>query len=121
VYRGVDQVYYGHEGELESDFIVGAGVDAGVIRLQMAGGERVRINRQGDLEVKTAGGQVVLGKPVVYQRRARKGRPREAAGKYFIEARYVVKGEREVGFALGTYDVTEPLIIDPVLRSPARL
>jgi hypothetical protein len=25
VYRGVDQVYYGHQGELESDFIGGAG------------------------------------------------------------------------------------------------
>ena len=116
VYRGVDLVYYGQQGELESDFIVGAGVDAGVIRLQMAGAERVRINEQGDLQLKTAGGEVVLGKPVVYQRGVGKERQAGEAGRRLIEARYVVKGEREVGFAVGRYDVKEPLIIDPVLR-----
>jgi Beta-propeller repeat/FG-GAP-like repeat len=116
VYRGVDLVYYGHQGELESDFIVGAGVDAGVIRLQMAGAERVRINGQGDLQLKTAGGEVVLGKPVVYQRSVGKERQAGEAGRHLIAARYVVKGEREVGFAVGRYDVKEPLIIDPVLR-----
>jgi len=116
VYRGVDLVYYGQQGELESDFIVGAGVDAGVIRLQMAGAERLRINGQGDLQLKTAGGEVVLGKPVVYQWRVGKERQAGEAGKHLIAARYVVKGEREVGFAVGRYDVKEPLIIDPVLR-----
>ena len=116
VYRGVDVVYYGHQGELESDFIVAAGGDAGVIRLEMAGAERVRVNGQGDLELKTAGGEVVLGKPVAYQQRAGKGGPGGEAGRHYIEARYVVKGEREVGFAVGRYDKREPLIIDPVLR-----
>src|SRR6202158_4584712 len=116
VYRGVDLVYYGQQGELESDFIVGAGVDAGVIRLQMAGAERVRINSQEDLQLKTAGGEVVLGKPVVYQWRVGKQRQAGEAGRHLIEARYVVKGKREVGFAVGRYDVKEPLIIDPVLR-----
>jgi hypothetical protein len=116
VYRGVDLVYYGHQGELESDFIVAAGGDASAIRLEMAGAERARINGQGDLELETAGGEVVLDKPMVYQRKAGKRTRREGLAKHFIEARYVVKGEREVGFALGTYDVTEPLIIDPVLR-----
>jgi hypothetical protein len=116
VYRGVDLVYYGHQGELESDFIVAARGDASAIRLEMAGAERVSINGQGDLELATAGGEVVLDKPVVYQRRSRKGRLRVAAGKHFIEARYVMKGKREVGFALARYDATEPLIIDPVLR-----
>jgi len=116
VYRGVDLVYYGYEGELESDFIVGAGVDAGVIRLQIAGAERVRINGQGDVEVKTAGGEVVLGKPVVYQRREGGEGPGAEASKQLIAAQYVVKGEREVGFEVGRYDAREPLVIDPVLR-----
>ena len=116
VYRGVDLVYYGHEGKLESDFIVGAGVDAGVIRLEMAGAERVRINGQGNLELKTPVGDVVLGKPVVYQRKMGKGGPGGEAERHYIAARYVLKRGREVGFAVGRYDRREPLIIDPVLR-----
>jgi len=116
VYRGVDLVYYGNEGELETDFIVGAGVDPREIRLQMGGAEKVRINGQGNLELKTAGGEVVLGKPVVYQGKMAKGRPGGEAERHYIEARYVVKGTGEVGFSVGSYDKREPLIIDPVLR-----
>jgi len=116
VYRGVDLVYYGHEGELESDFVVAPGSDAGVIRLEMAGAERLRINGRGDLELQAASGQVVLEKPVVYQRGAGKGGREEEATRKYIEARYVVKGEREVGFAVGEYNGREPLIIDPVLK-----
>ena len=110
VYPGVDLVYYGHQGELESDFLVAAGADADAIRLRIDGAKRVRINREGDLELKMDGGEVVLGKPVVYQRSAGHTEKRIIAG------RYTVKGKQEVGFAVGSYDKKEPLTIDPVLR-----
>ena len=110
VYPGVDLVYYGHQGELESDFLVAAGADAGAIRLRIDGAKRLRINRQGDLELKMNGGEVVLGKPVVYQRGGGEIKKRIIAG------RYIVKGKCEVGFAVGSYDKKEPLTIDPVLR-----
>ena len=110
VYPGVDLVYYGHQGELESDFLVAAGADAGAIRLRIEGARRVRINRQGDLELKMEGGEVVLGKPVVYQRSEGQTEKRIIAG------RYTVTGKQEVGFEVGSYDKKEPLTIDPVLR-----
>ncbi len=110
VYPGVDLVYYGHQGELESDFIVAAGADAAAIRLRMDGAKRVRINRQGDLELEMDGGKVVLGKPVVYQRSEGQTEKRIIAG------RYTVKGKCEVEFDVASYDKKEPLTIDPVLR-----
>ncbi len=110
VYSGVDLVYYGHQGELESDFIVAAGADAGAIRLRIEGAKRVKINRQGDLELKMNGGEVVLGKPLVYQ-----GGGGETE-KHIIAGRYTVKGRGEIGFEVASYDKREPLIIDPVLR-----
>ena len=110
VYPGVDLVYYGHQGELESDFLVAAGADAGAIRLRIDGAKRVRINRQGDLELKVNGGEVVLGKPVVYQRSEGQTEKRIIAG------RYTVKGNQEVGFVVASYDKKQPLTIDPVLR-----
>ncbi len=110
VYPGVDLVYYGHQGELESDFIVAAGADAGAIRLRIDGAKRVRINREGDLELRMEGGEVVLGKPVVYQRG--EGQPE----KRIIAGRYTVKGKQEVGFEVASYDKKKALTIDPVLR-----
>jgi len=68
VYPGVDLVYYGNQGQLESDFIVAAGADARAIQLRIEGARRMRINRDGDLKIKIHGGEVVLSKPVVYQR-----------------------------------------------------
>jgi hypothetical protein len=110
VYPGVDLVYYGHQGELESDFIVAAGADAGAIRLRIEGARRMRINREGDLELKIDGGKVVLGKPVVYQKSEGETENRIIAG------RYTVKARGEIGFVVASYDKREPLIIDPVLR-----
>ena len=110
VYPGVDLVYYGHQGELESDFLVAAGADAGAIRLRMEGAKRVRINRAGDLELTMDGGKVVLRKPVVYQQSEGQTEKRIIAG------RYTVKGKQEVAFAVGSYNTSEPLTIDPVLR-----
>ncbi len=110
VYPGVDLVYYGHQGELESDFIVAAGADAGAIRLRIDGAKRVRINREGDLELRIDGGEVVLGKPVVYQN------SEGETERHIVAGRYTVKGKCEVGFEVGSYDKKEPLTIDPVLR-----
>jgi len=116
VYRGVDLVYYGQQGELESDFIVAAGSDPGEIRMRIAGARTVRINGRGDLELQAAQGNVVLGKPVAYQRRRVAGRAAGEGERKVIAARFVEKGRGEIGFAVGSYDKREPLIIDPVLR-----
>jgi hypothetical protein len=118
VYRGVDLVYYGHRGELETDFVVAAGTDPGKIRLQMGGAERVRINGQGDVQLEVHGEKVVLAKPVVYQLRnnRRATSVKEEGEKKIIAARFVQRGPQEVGFAVGDYDHGQPLVIDPVLR-----
>jgi hypothetical protein len=110
VYPGVDLVYYGNQGQLESDFIVRAGQNAAAIRLRFEGARRVRINHDGDLDITMHSGNVVLGKPVVYQKSEGQAEKRIVAGRYTLNDR------QEVGFAVGSYDKSEPLIIDPVLR-----
>ena len=78
VYPGVDLVYYGTQGgQLEYDFVVAPGADPSAIKLDVAAenvrpanGERhspVRIAADGDLVVKTDGGDIRFHKPVVYQ------------------------------------------------------
>ena len=61
----------------------------------------------GDLLIGTRVGQLRQHKPFVYQ---------EMNGaRHQVESRYQIKGAACVGFALGAYDRSKPLVIDPVL------
>lgn len=108
IYPGVDLVFYGNQRKLEYDFVVAPGADPKLIRLNLQGARRLRINRDGDVVLSVAGGEVVLQKPVVYQ--MVKGERHEIAGGYVL-----AKGHR-VTFSVPSYDQSEPLILDPVLN-----
>ena len=107
VYPGIDLVYYGNQQQLEYDFVVAPGADPRRIRMVFDGARDVRIDTDGDLILSVAGGELRQRKPVVYQ--DVKGVRAPIAG------RYVMKGRREIGFDLGAYDRSRPLVIDPVL------
>jgi len=107
LYRGVDVEYYGRQGELEYDFRVGPGADPGQVRFRIEGAERVGVNGAGELELKTAAGELVLRRPEAYQG--------EGASKRWVAARYVRRGKGEFGFEVGGYRRNQELIIDPFL------
>ena len=107
VYDGVDVEVYGSGSRLEYDFLVAPGVDPAFIRLEFGGVRRLRVNRQGDLELELPRGVLVQRRPVAYQVVDGQHRP--------VAARWVTKGRRQVAFALGRYDTTRELVIDPVL------
>src|SRR5439155_18826573 len=135
VYPGVDLVYYGQQGHLEYDFVVAPGVDPQVIRLAFAdlGGAELHpaptITANGDLILQTAGGELHLHKPLVYQEVD--GVRQEIAGGYVLLAEPQDSGLQprdsglqtrdsglqppQVGFAVAAYDLRKPLVIDPVL------
>jgi hypothetical protein len=54
-----------------------------------------------------AAGQVRQRRPVAYQE--------VDGGRREVAADYVLKGRRQVGFRVGDYDPTRPLVIDPVI------
>jgi Beta-propeller repeat len=107
VYRGVDLIYYGNQQQLEYDFIVAPGADPSAIRLAFEGTRGIEIDARGELILRTQGGEVRQRKPFIYQETG--GERREVAG------RYVKSGKHQVGFEIGAYDPTRPLVIDPVL------
>ncbi|MDX2031498.1 MAG: SBBP repeat-containing protein [Blastocatellia bacterium] len=107
VYPGIDLVYYGNQRELEYDFIVAPGADPKRIGVAFEGASALGVAADGGLLLQTAAGEIRQHKPVVYQEIA--GERREVAG------RYVVRGEREIGFEVGAYDASQALVIDPVL------
>jgi hypothetical protein len=107
VYPGIDLIYYGNQRQIEYDFVVAPGANPRMIRLGFDGADQIQIDAQGDIVLQTANGEVRQRKPLAYQ---------EADGvRQEIVGRYVLKGNQEVGFELGQYDRTRPLVIDPVL------
>jgi hypothetical protein len=145
VYPGIDLVYYGNQRQLEYDFIVAPGADPDAIQLALETGnskiktgnsesagpksgttnfESVRIDTNGDLVIPTGEGEVRFHKPVVYQELSAVGSQQSAAGddhqspiinRQSVEGRFVLVAENRVGFEVGAYDKTRPLVIDPVL------
>lgn len=92
---------------MEEDFVVAPGGDPKAIALDVAGANKVSINPQGELVLASADSDLYLRKPTVYQTIA--GARREIPG------RYQLSGENRVGFEVGQYDASQPLVIDPVL------
>ena len=105
VYPGVDLVYYGNQRQLEYDFVVAPGADTAKIALQFSGATPV-IDASGDLVLSVQGEDARFHKPLVYQLVG--DRKTSVAGSYQI-------ADGKVGFSLGAYDHSKPLVIDPIL------
>jgi hypothetical protein len=126
VYPGVDLVFYGPQGPLEYDFVVAPGADPNLIgfelratrvhgrslreRTQAAAQPQIAAN--GDLVLKLGDREIRFHKPVVYQPEAGSSSVSQSS---LLEGHYKLTGRNRVTFALGPYDPTKPLVIDPVL------
>jgi hypothetical protein len=117
VYPGIDMLYYGKERQLEYDFIVSPGADPGAIRFSLSGMDKLTLDSGGDLVLNTTQGEFRLKKPFVYQEC--NGTKQPIAGSYALSSPSTEEGAShdapQVGFQLGAYDVTRPLVIDPLL------
>jgi Bacterial Ig-like domain (group 3)/Beta-propeller repeat/Abnormal spindle-like microcephaly-assoc'd, ASPM-SPD-2-Hydin len=107
VYPGVDLVYYGNQGQLEYDFVVAPNADPSVVQLRFNESEKLRINAQGQLLIGREQNAVRFEKPVIYQQIGETKKP--------VDGAYVLASNNKIGFKLGSYDRSQPLVIDPVL------
>jgi uncharacterized repeat protein (TIGR01451 family) len=107
IYSGISVMYYGHHDRLEYDFRIAPGSDPGVIKFRFNPELKPRVAGNGDLVLRFAGGELREPAPTVYQEISGERRP--------VTGRYVVTGRRLISFAVGAYDKTQPLVIDPAL------
>jgi hypothetical protein len=117
LYPGIDLIYYGHQQSLEYDLVVAPGARPEAIGIAIDGADSARLDRSGDLLLSSAGAGLVLKRPRVYQQ-ARDGSAEQVAGSYVVSPAARggrTKSVRTVRIALGAYDRSRPLIIDPQL------
>ncbi|MEY4917241.1 MAG: hypothetical protein RL616_1154 [Verrucomicrobiota bacterium] len=107
IYPGVNVVYYGSQEKLEYDFELAAGVNPEIIALRFDGAKKVSVNAAGELVVALTGGVVTQHPPVAYQTIAGQRTP--------VTAGYKILDSHTAAFSIGSYDRSQPLVIDPVL------
>jgi hypothetical protein len=121
VYPGIDLVYYGKQQQLEYDFVVAPGADPKTIRLSFEGVDKLEVDRQGNLVLHTAAGNLVQHAPSIYQEI--EGTKQRISGRYtLLETQSTAlsiedapASMRQVGFVVATYNSSRTLVIDPVL------
>ena len=107
LYSGISAVFHGNQELLEYDFNIAPGADPNQIQWQIAGSSGVSLDSAGNLLIHTAGGDLVEKAPNIYQ---------EVGGqRVAVSGHFVLEGGNRVGFAIGSYDASAPLVIDPLL------
>ena len=107
LYTGIDARLYYENSNLRYDLIVAPKADPSQIKMGFKGTDKVYINYKGNLTIRTSIGDVEQSGLLAYQ---------EINGKKVeVECTFNIIDETTVGFNLGNYDETYPLIIDPLI------
>jgi hypothetical protein len=106
LWPGIDATYARASSGVESTFVVAPGADPRAIALRYEGHHSILIDAHGRLVVEAPFGQLTESPPIAYQ---------EIDGaRRFVAVAFAIEGD-VARFALGGYDASRPLIIDPVL------
>ena len=108
VYPGVNLIYYGNQRQLEYDFTIAPGADPGVIAIRFDGADKISISPAGELVLN-------LGDSEIRQPEAGHLSNWSAAHDKEISGGYKILDAHTVAFAVGDYDHSLPLVIDPIL------
>ncbi len=107
IYPGIDLVYYGNNGRVEYDFDLAPGADATKIQFAMNGADAVSVDATGNLVMTKGASELRFQTPNLYQVINGSRRP--------VPGAFMMRDATHVGFVVGSYDSTEPMVIDPVL------
>jgi hypothetical protein len=105
IYPGIDWVIYGNPQQLEYDFLVAPHADPRHIELDIEGARSLKVDEHGDLLIQVSDRTLRQLKPVIYQTAA-------DGARHDIDGHYVV-AHGHFAVALGDYDHSRTLIIDP--------
>ncbi len=112
LYDGIDLTYSGTEGHLKSTYTIAPGADPSVIRWSYTAISNTNIDAQGNLQLTLSSkdGEALTATeaaPVAWQTVGGTQVP--------VVAQFKVYGDGTVGFIMGVYDRSLPLVLDPTL------
>ena len=136
VYEGIELKLKAHGNNVEKLFCVRQGGEIESIKMKLGGAKALKLDKEGQLEVKTELGAVKFTKPVAYQEingekvevdveyciqeeeaRGQKSELRRQKSGFLNPKSKISTPQLEYGFKVASYDKTKDLIIDPLLAS----
>lgn len=109
IYHNIDITYYYDEKGLKYDIVVFPGGNISDIRYKYIGANSVKINKQSDLEIDYAEGQILTEeKPVAF---LRNNKSKQIQVNYFFDSH-----SGSVGFSGEKNTLDEPFVIDPPVK-----
>jgi hypothetical protein len=105
LYSGIDLMCYGRNTVLECDFVIRPGGNPQQIRVGIEGAETISVDQTGSLVIQIDGHALHVHKPAAYQL--------IRGGRQTVEVSYEIGDANEVHFAIGEYNRSFPLVIDP--------
>jgi hypothetical protein len=107
LWPGIDMVFRGAKGQLKYEFHVAPGANVRDIRLAYRGASGLSLDRGGAVRIRTPLGVLTDTRPLSYQRISGSRVP--------VQSRFALDRRGGYGFAVGAYDLRQPLVIDPGL------
>ena len=107
IYPDVNLIYYGNQRQLEYDFTVAPDSDPGVIVIRFDGADKISISPGSELVLNLGDREIRQPKPVIYQT--------ANGARKVISGGYKILDAHTISFAVGDYDHSLPLMIDPIL------
>jgi hypothetical protein len=107
IYPGVNLLYYGNQRRLEYDFTVAPEANPNAIAIHFGGADKISVNEKGELVLALGNDEIRQPAPLIYQM--------ASGGRKEISGGYKILDAHNVAFAVGNYDRSLPLVIDPVL------
>ena len=105
-YNGIDLVFKSSKENVKYEFVVDSNIDPSIISFSYYGQSKLKIDKEGNLIIKTEIGDIIEEKPFAYQ--VINGLKKE------IKCAFKIKNNR-VEFKIGSYKKSVPLVIDPSL------
>jgi hypothetical protein len=103
LYPGINLAYYGKKGRLAPRLTIRPGGQFDEIAFRYEGADSLYVDDQGQLRIVTDLGTITEPAPDCYQERGE--------GRMAVEGRYRLSGNHTVGFHIGRWDRSRPLII----------
>ena len=103
IYNGIDLHYYEKDGVLKYDYIVAPHSNYNQIQLEIKGAEKITLQKDGLVLIKTKLGSILEDLPIVYQNKKQ------------LKATWKVKNNI-LSFEVKEYDPRYKLLIDPAVR-----
>ncbi len=108
LYPGVNLEYAGVDGQLKGTYALAAGADPSLIKWRYAGADNVAVDGAGNL-------QISINSAFTVTEQAPQAWQTINGERVAVSSQYGIQSDGTIGFVLGGYDHSQPLIIDPTL------